>query len=102
MTLDRDVRILIANNLDNSCAVWDVTHEDTSDDGDIGDHAHRYPYRDATFLKSGDVHEIGILTPHESMPVFRDWNRQFLRILSSGVHGREAYFTVNPMVDFES
>jgi hypothetical protein len=98
VTLDRDVRILLANNLDDSCAVWDAEHEDTSSDGDIGHLAHEYPYDDAVFMKSGEVHEIGILTPHESLPVPSAFNRQFLRIVSSGVHGREEYFTENPLV----
>lgn len=100
VTLDRDVRILLANNLDDSCAVWDAEHEDTSLDGDIGHVAADYPYDRAIFLKASEVHEIGILTPHESLSVPRDFNRQFLRIISSGVHGREEYFTRNPLVSF--
>lgn len=98
VTLDRDVRILLANNLDDSCALWNAEHEDTSLDGDIGDAAREYPYRDAVFMKAGEVREIGILTPHESLPVKEDFERQFLRIVSSGVHGREEYFTINPLV----
>lgn len=98
VTLDRDVRILIASNLDNSCAVWDAEHERTSLDGDIGHEAEKYPYSNAVLLKAGEVCEIGILTPHESLPVVSDFNRQFLRIMSSGVHGRELYFTENPLV----
>lgn len=98
VTLDRNVRVLIASNLDDSCAVWDVDHEQTSLDGDIGHEAGKYPYSDAKLLKAGEVIEIGILTPHESLPVTRDFNRQFLRIISSGVHGRESYFTENPLV----
>lgn len=98
VTLDRDVKILLANSIDDTCAVWNAEHEDTSLDGDIGHVAHDYPYRDAVFLKSGEVHEIGILTPHESLPVREDCERQFLRIISSGVHGREPYFTENPLV----
>jgi hypothetical protein len=98
VTLDRDVRILIASNVDDSCAVWDAEHEDTSADGDIGYAADEYPYRDARLLKAGEVREIGILTPHESLPLDRNIRRQFLRIVSSGVHGREDYFTVNPLV----
>lgn len=43
-----------------------------------------------------EVREIGIFTPHESLPAERDFDRQFLRIVSSGVHGREEYFTRNP------
>ena len=98
VTVDKDVQILLANNLDDSCALWNSEHEDTSDDGDIGYAAEQYPYEDAIFMKAGEVHQIGIFTPHESMPVKRDTKRQFLRIVSSGVHGRESYFTVNPLM----
>lgn len=98
VTLDRDVKILIASNVEGSCAVWNAEHEDTSTDGDIGYAADVYPYRDAHLLRAGEVREIGIFTPHESLPVKRDVRRQFLRIVSSGVHGREDYFTVNPLM----
>jgi hypothetical protein len=98
--LDREVKILLANNLDDSCAVWNTVHEDTTLDGDIGHAANQYPYVDATLMKAGEVHKIGILTPHESLPVKTDFKRQFLRIVSSGVHGREPYFTQNPLVTF--
>jgi len=98
VTLERDVKVLLASNLDDSCAVWAAEHEDTSDDGDIGHVAHQYPYEDAFLLKAGQLCEIGILTPHESLPVTCSTNRQFLRIISSGVHGREPYFTENPLV----
>lgn len=99
VTLDDDVQILIANSVDRSCAVWEAIHEDTSLDGDIGYAANQYPYESATILAAGDVHQIGILTPHESLPVDRDVNRQFVRIVSSGVHGREPYFTENPLME---
>ena len=97
-TLDDGVKVLLANNLDDSCAIWDAVHEDTSLDGDIGYAAEQYPYRSAVMLKAGEVHKIGILTPHESLPVKSNINRQFLRIISSGVHGREPYFTSNPIL----
>ncbi len=100
VTLDRDVRVLVASNVSDTCAVWATEHEDTSSDGDIGHVSDEYPYRTADFLKKGEVREIGILTPHESLPVKRDMLRQFLRIVSSGVHGREDYFTTNPLVPF--
>lgn len=96
--LDPGVRILLANNLNGSCAVWDAIQADTTYDGDIGHLADQYPYSDAILMKAGEVHEIGILTPHESLPVKEDFKRQFLRIVSSGVHGREPYFTENPLV----
>ena len=98
MELESDVEILLANNLDDSCAVWDGKHEDTSLDGDIGYAASQYPYQCATMMKAGEVHRIGILTPHESLPVRQTFQRQFLRIVSSGVHGREPYFTENHLL----
>ncbi len=97
--LDADVEILLANNLDRSCAIWDAVHEDTSLDGDIGYASALYPYDKAVLMRAGDVHKIGILTPHESLPVQEDCARQFLRIVSSGVHGREPYFTQNPLME---
>jgi hypothetical protein len=96
--LERDVEILLANSLDDSCAIWDAVHEDTSRDGDIGHAAGLYPHAQSTLVRAGDVHRIGILTPHESLPVPVDTPRQFLRIVGSGVHGREEYFTRNPVL----
>lgn len=98
VTLDPDVEILLANSLDDSCALWDTTHYDTTLDGDIGHLANQYPYDKAVLMKAGEVHKIGILTPHESLSVKKNVFRQFLRIISSGVHGRESYFTVNPLM----
>lgn len=96
VTLDGGVRVLIANSINDTCAIWDATHADTSIDGDIGYASGDYPYADAIMMQAGEVYEIGILTPHESLPVACDVGRQFLRIVSSGVHGREPYFTENP------
>lgn len=96
--LERDLEVLLANNLSGSCALWDVEHEQTSHDGDIGDYADQYPYNEAVIMQAGEVHKIGILTPHESLPVQTDFDRQFIRIIGSGVHGREPYFTVNPLM----
>lgn len=96
--LEQDVEILLANNLSGSCALWDVVHKNTSHDGDIGDQAELYPYDQAIVMQAGEVHRIGILTPHESIPVQSNFDRQFLRIVGSGVHGREPYFTVNPLM----
>jgi len=98
VTLDGDVEVLLANNIDNSCALWNAVHHNTSRDGDIGYAATQYPYEDAVMMKAGELHKIGILTPHESLRVNQTANRQFLRIISSGVHGREPYFTKNPIL----
>jgi len=98
VTLDRNVEILLANNIDDSCAVWDSIYENTSIDGDIGFAADKYPLDTAVMMKAGEVHSIGILTPHESLAVTETTQRQFLRIIGAGVTGREPYFTINPNI----
>lgn len=98
VTLDGRTEVLIANSLKDSCALWDVTHKETSIDGDLGHVSDQYPYATATMMKAGEVHRIGILTPHESMPVQNDTPRKFLRIVGRGVHGREPHFTENPLL----
>lgn len=97
--LDNDTKVMLANNVDDSCAIWNATHKNTSKDGDIGDYADQYPMSDAVLMKSGEIHKIGILTPHESLPVKKDIERQFIRIVGNGVHGREEYFTINPLMN---
>src|SRR5215216_6919936 len=52
VTLDGGVEVLLANNLDDSCALWDATHEHTSIDGDIGHEAAQYPYGEAVMMKA--------------------------------------------------
>lgn len=96
--LEKDVRVLLANNVDDTCAIWDAEQENITIDGDIGHLSEKYPYSDAIFMKAGEVYNIGILTPHESIPLKERVKRQFLRIVSSGVHGREDYFTINPLM----
>lgn len=96
--LERDVQVILANNMTGTCALWDTEHEDTSMDGDIGHYSEYYPYSDAEIMRAGHAYQIGILTPHESLAVHQDSARQFLRIVSSGVHGREPYFTENPLL----
>lgn len=99
VTLDEDTELLLANSIDGSCAIWNAVQRDTSRDGDIGHLAEQYPYADAVLMKAGEVRRIGIFTPHESLPVQCTVERQFLRIVSSGVHGREPYFTANPLLN---
>jgi hypothetical protein len=98
VSLDPGVQILLASSLGGTCAVWDAVHEDTTEDGDIGHAAGKYPYSTATLLEAGEVRQIGVLTPHESLPVPASVHRQFLRIVGKGVRGREPYFTLNPLV----
>lgn len=99
VTLEAEVKILVSSNTDNSTAVWQAEHKNTTIDGDIGMLAAEYPYAKARMLRAGEVAKIGIFTPHESIPVKKDTYRQFLRIVSAGVHGREEYFTRNELMN---
>lgn len=98
VTLDKDVRAIIANSVSDTCMVWDCDVFDTTHDGDLSMIAHKFPRNEGRMLKSGDVVEIGIFTPHEPIKQNHTGPRQFFRIVGTGVHGRESYFTENPLV----
>lgn len=100
VTLHKDTRILIGSNQSNTTAVWDdeVDISLVSEDGDIGYLADSYPYEAASILQANEVKEIGIFTPHESLPVEQETNRSFIRIVGDGVTGREPYFTENSLI----
>ena len=97
VTLDPDTRVLVASNVGGSCAVWDEAYRNTTSDGDIGHASDAFPYESARILAAGEVATFGVLTPHESLPVPHGTRRQFVRVVGNGVHGREDYFTMNPL-----
>lgn len=96
--LSRDTRVLIANSIEATCMVWDQDVEDTTPDGDLSARATEFPREAGRMMRAGEVMEIGIFTPHECLPQASAGPRQFLRIVGRGVHGRESYFTENPLV----
>lgn len=93
--LDRDLRVLIANSIKDTCMVWDVNVEDTTEDGDLSIRADEFPRETGRLMGSGELMEIGIFTPHEPIAQKESGNRQFFRIVGQGVHGREDNFTRN-------
>ena len=100
VTLDADTKVMIANNIDRSCAIWDAEHKETTANGDLGHLADsEYPFENAIFMSPGELWQMGIFTPHESLKVSQSADRQFLRIISNGVHGREDHFTINPLMN---
>ena len=100
VTLDADTKVLIANNIDKSCAIWDAEHKNTTHNGDLGHLADSdYPFENAIFMSPGELWQMGIFTPHESLKVSEGADRQFLRIVSNGVHGREDHFTINRLMN---
>ena len=96
--LSHELEILVASNVAGSTAWWDATVTDTTLDGDIGHLAHLFPYSEANILDVGEVAKLGVLTPHESLPLHEDTSRQFLRIVGYQLKGREPYFTQNPLL----
>lgn len=94
--LDDNTMVLIANNISNTCRVWDVLEMSATKDGDLSDYIERYPVETGILLESGELVKISIFTPHECVKQKKSGNRQFFRIVGKGVRGREEYFTINP------
>lgn len=99
VSLDTDTRVLIANSISDTCMIWDVEVRDTTPDGDLSERAEEFPRETGRMMKSGEVLEIGIFTPHEPIAQVEAGPRQFFRIIGTGVHGREEYFTRNPILE---
>lgn len=97
--LARDLRVVIANSIADTCMVWDVDVLDTTFDGDLSLRAAEFPRSAGRMMAAGEVMEIGIFTPHEPIPQPVSGERQFFRIVGKGVYGREPYFTLNPVLD---
>jgi hypothetical protein len=78
--------------------VWnDVV--DTTPDGDLSARAGEFPRETGRMMAAGELMEIGIWTPHEPIPQKVAGRRQFLRIVGSGVRGREPNFTRNEVLE---
>lgn len=90
--------VIISNSLDGTCRYWDVVDLSYTVDGDLSEYLDRYPEHTGVMLSAGEVAKIGVFTPHECVPQKHSGNRQFFRIVGSGVRGREPYFTTNPLM----
>lgn len=99
VSLAPDTRVLIANSIPDTCMVWDIEVKDTTPDGDLSARADEFPRSSGRMMKSGEVLEIGIFTPHEPIAQVEAGPRQFFRIVGTGVTGREDYFTRNEVLD---
>lgn len=97
--LQNDVRVIIANSIPDTCMVWDVNVFDTTHDGDLSMRADEFPAETGRLMGAGEVMEIGIFTPHEPITQRESGNRQFFRIVGTGVTGREDYFTRNEVLE---
>lgn len=96
--LDDDTMVLIANSVDGTCRLWNEKELRYTKDGDLSDYIAEYPERTGRLLMGGEVAKISIFTPHECVAQKYSGERQFFRIVGRGVHGREDYFTVNPLL----
>jgi len=97
--LDDDTMVLIANNISDTCRVWDAKEMSYTKDGDLSAYIDKYPEHTGINMQSGELAKISIFTPHECINQKKAGNRQFLRIVGKGVTGREKYFTKNPLVN---
>lgn len=97
--LDNSTKVLIANNISDTCKYWNVLEMSETEDGDLSDYIHKYPENTGESLKSGEVAKISIFTPHECIPQKESGYRQFFRVVGKGVSGREDYFTINPLLN---
>lgn len=96
--LEDSTMVLIANNISDTCRVWNTFERRFTNDGDLADYITDYPEETGILMKAGEVAKISIFTPHECISQTKPGNRQFFRIVGKGVHGRENYFTINPLV----
>lgn len=97
--LEDSTMVLIANNISNTCKVWDNVDRRYTSNGDLSQYIYDYPETSGLLLQSGEVAKISIFTPHECINQTYSSNRQFFRIVGKGVTGREDYFTVNPLLN---
>ena len=97
--LEDTTMVLVANNISDTCRVWDAKEMGYTKDGDLSQYIDKYPEETGVLLKSGEVAKISIFTPHECVNQTMSGNRQFFRIVGKGVTGREEYFTVNPLMN---
>lgn len=97
--LDDETMILIANNISDTCRVWNEKEMSYTKDGDLSEYIDKYPEETGILLKSGEVAKISIFTPHECITQTQSNKRQFFRIVGKGVKGREDYFTINPLMN---
>lgn len=98
--LDDSTMVLIANSISDTCRYWNAMEMAYTKDGDLSDYIEKYPESTGKLMKQGEVAKISIFTPHECVAQKEDGYRQFFRIVGRGVRGREDYFTVNPLVNF--
>ena len=91
-------QVLISNNIDNTCRIWNTLEKTQTKNGDLTHVIDKYPEETGIMLKAGEVAKISIFTPHECIIQLKESFRQFFRIVGKGVIGREDYFTINPLL----
>jgi len=96
--LDKSTQVLIANNISNTCKVWDNLEMRYTKDGDLSEYINDYPEDTGILLQAGELAKISIFSPHECINQKESGYRQFIRIVGKGVTGREDYFTINPLL----
>lgn len=96
--LEDNTMVLIANNIAETCRVWNEREMGYTKDGDLSEYIEKYPEETGLLMGAGEVAKISIFTPHECINQKQSGKRQFFRIVGKGVTGREPYFTANPLM----
>jgi hypothetical protein len=96
--LDDNTMVLIANSISDTCRIWNTKEMSYTKDGDLSAYIDKYSEDTGILLRAGEIAKISIFTPHECVNQKRSGERQFFRIVGKGVHGREDYFTINPLI----
>lgn len=99
VTLERYTDVLIANNISDTCRIWDKHESRQTADGDLSEYIQDYPTDTGILMKEGELVKMSIFTPHECIPQKESGYRQFIRIIGQGVKGREEHFTINPLMN---
>ena len=97
--------IYMANNVEDSCCVWDCTLQADDIDGtevigSLGDVEHLRDMLpgEPQVMKANTVYWITDRTPHESLPLKEDAYRQYIRLVTSEVSlWFEEHSTKNPL-----
>ena len=97
--LESSTQVLIANSVSDTCRFWNNLEKRYTPDGDLSEYLSDYPEAEGILMKKGEIAKISIFTPHECISQQTSGNRQFFRIVGKGVHGREDYFTINPLLN---
>jgi len=78
--LDNNTKVLIANNISNTCRYWNTLETSYTLDGDLSDYINKYPENTGILLKKGEMLKMSIFTPHECIVQKNQTTGNFLEL----------------------